>query len=76
MPVTPWFMCARTPNSEPQMACRNKYPECANCINREYDPFQCDDCEDASNFESDSDDDDAFDNSEELSFDEFKSLIG
>lgn len=28
-----------------------KYPECEYCMNKEYDPLACDDCEDADNFE-------------------------
>lgn len=29
------------------MSCgSNKYPECATCLNRENDPFECEDCED------------------------------
>lgn len=48
-----------------------KYPECEGCINRELDPFQCEDCEDACNFEpyeDDFDDDDV----EDMTIDEFK----
>lgn len=29
------------------------FPDCASCINREHDPFECEDCEDASNWEGD-----------------------
>ena len=29
----------------------NGYPECESCINGEFDPFECDDCEDGSNWE-------------------------
>jgi hypothetical protein len=32
------------------------YPECGSCINREHDPFECDDCDDASNYIPDEDD--------------------
>ena len=33
--------------------CRNSkdFPQCQSCINREFDPFQCIDCDNASNFE-------------------------
>lgn len=30
----------------------NKYPECETCLNREYDPFQCDMCEEGSHYEN------------------------
>ena len=29
----------------------DKFPECEHCMNKEFDPFQCDDCDEASNFE-------------------------
>lgn len=29
----------------------NKYEACKDCVNREFDPFECDDCVDADNFE-------------------------
>jgi hypothetical protein len=29
----------------------DKFPECEGCMNKDFDPFQCDDCEDACNFE-------------------------
>lgn len=29
-----------------------KFPECRICINREFDPFQCDSCENGSNLET------------------------
>lgn len=49
----------------------DKYPECANCINRELDPFECEDCDDASNFEPYEEDEDMED-SEEMTLEEFK----
>jgi hypothetical protein len=27
------------------------YPECDSCLNREFDPFQCESCDDGSNYE-------------------------
>ncbi|MDR9847036.1 hypothetical protein [Herbaspirillum huttiense] len=27
------------------------YDECDSCVNAEFDPFECDDCEDGSNWE-------------------------
>ena len=32
--------------------CASPYPECDSCVNREHDPEQCEDCDDASNYES------------------------
>ncbi|UUZ75502.1 hypothetical protein LP414_27690 [Polaromonas sp. P1(28)-13] len=29
------------------------YPGCDSCINREHDPFQCEECDDESNWEGD-----------------------
>ena len=48
----------------------DKFPECAECMNKEFDPFQCDTCEDACNFEPYEDDYD--DSSESMSISEFK----
>ncbi len=49
----------------------DKFPECADCINKELDPFQCDSCEDGCNFEPYESDDDMED-SEEMTLEEFK----
>jgi hypothetical protein len=51
-----------------------QYPECGSCLNREFDPFQCEDCEDASNYEPD-EDGDLEDQAEDMTLDEFRSLI-
>ena len=48
-----------------------EFPECGSCINREHDPFQCDDCEDASNYEPDEDSD----SYEEMTYEDFKTLL-
>ena len=32
------------------------YPGCDSCINKEYDPFECEDCDDESNWEGDESD--------------------
>lgn len=45
------------------------FPECATCLNREFDPFQCKDCEDASNYEPEEEGD-----SEDISYEDFKSI--
>ena len=44
-------------------------PECEGCINKEFDPFQCDTCVDGSNWEGE-------DIEEELTYAEFKGLFG
>lgn len=46
-----------------------KYAECDSCINREYDPFECESCEDASNFEPY--DDDMDDEESSMSYSDF-----
>jgi hypothetical protein len=46
----------------------NKYEECETCINKEYDPFQCETCEDGSNYESD-------DDAESLTITEFAEMM-
>jgi hypothetical protein len=47
----------------------DKFPECESCMNKELDPFQCDDCEDACNFEPYEEEEDA--SVEEMSIQEF-----
>jgi hypothetical protein len=49
---------------------KREFPECVDCINKEFDPFQCETCIDGSNFEGE--DDDA---SEELTYAEFIDLF-
>lgn len=49
-----------------------QYPECDTCINREYDPFQCESCNHGSNYEPE---DDGEDTSEEMSYGEFVTWI-
>lgn len=56
MPATLSFICANDLKFD--MARGNKgYPECESCVNREFDPFQCDSCEDGSNYESEEEQD-------------------
>lgn len=50
----------------------NGYEECRTCINREHDPFQCEDCVDGDLYEPDDDVEDAV---EEISFDELRTLL-
>lgn len=45
-----------------------RFPDCENCINKEYDPFQCERCEDGSNCELE-------DDTEELTYAEFIDLL-
>ncbi|MFM0095653.1 hypothetical protein PQQ87_08570 [Paraburkholderia nemoris] len=38
--------------------CNGKgFPECQSCINRQHDPFECETCDDGSNYEPPEDDD-------------------
>lgn len=46
-----------------------KYEECRRCVNHEFDPFQCEDCDKASNFEAKEPDDEDF--YQEMSISEF-----
>jgi hypothetical protein len=51
-----------------------KYEECESCLNREFDPFQCIDCEDAENFEPE-DHSREPDVEEDLSYEEFVGMF-
>lgn len=56
------------------------FPECESCINREFDPDQCEDCDDASNYEPDEEEDmgsvpDDEEVVEEMTYDDFKSMF-
>lgn len=55
--------------STPQM---NKFPECEDCMNKSFDPFQCEDCEDACNFEPYEDEEDSGSDAEDMTIEEFK----
>lgn len=47
--------------------CNGKgYPGCDSCVNRESDPFECEDCEDESHWDGDSFDDN-FDDDDDFS---------
>lgn len=48
-----------------------RFAECRTCINREFDPFQCETCEDASNYEPEEEGDDI----EDIDYGEFLGLI-
>lgn len=57
------------------MKAEDKFPECETCINRVFDPDQCDSCEDACNFEPGDDEEDFFeDDSETMTIQQFKSF--
>ena len=51
MPVTRLPICANDSNAKAEMSKCNKYDECDDCSNLEYDPFACEECVDLSNFE-------------------------
>lgn len=67
------FLLKRT-----EMASTNKFEECSRCVNREFDPFECDDCVDACNFEPYEEDEDIDDSNEEyveeMTISEFKNF--
>jgi hypothetical protein len=47
---------------------KRHYQECEGCVNKEFDPFQCETCIDGSNCESE-------DTSEELTYDQFMNMV-
>lgn len=52
----------------------NEYKECAICINRELDPSECEECEEAGNFEGGDETKDA-EEVEWLTFHEFRNYM-
>ncbi|WP_297478361.1 hypothetical protein [Ferrovum sp.] len=48
-----------------------KYDECEYCVNADYDPDQCEECEDASNFSPEDDENGV----EEMSYQEFIGML-
>lgn len=50
------------------------YPGCSSCINMEHDPFECEDCDDESNWEGD-DFGDNVNDVEDISMSELVDLI-
>lgn len=71
MPATLLFISSNVQpkaDEDDDMPSEDLYPECATCINREYDPFECESCTEASNYEEESDE-------EELSYPEFIDLF-
>ena len=72
MPATPLsIFLKQAAQAETPVKC-DKYPECETCINREFDPFACEDCEDGSNYEPEDDDDYEDTDSEDMNITEFK----
>lgn len=43
------------------------FPECATCVNREFDPFECEKCKEGSNWEGE-------DDSEEITIHDLKNI--
>ena len=68
MPETLSFISCQDSRSEDV----DKFPECAECMNREFDPFQCESCEDACNFEPYEDEYEPDDSTQEMTISEFK----
>jgi hypothetical protein len=52
------------------------YPGCSSCINKEMDPFQCEECVDESKWEGNEDSDTVDDTVEELSVADLRGLCG
>lgn len=55
------------------------FEECDSCLNREHDPFECDDCEDASNYIPENDEgdyDSATDTNTENTYDDLMQRMG
>jgi hypothetical protein len=50
----------------------NKFPECEDCMNKAFDPFQCEECEDACNFEPYEEEEDRTSDVEDMTIEEFK----
>lgn len=50
MPEMPSSTSSREQKAE-EVKGMNKFPECEDCMNKAFDPFQCEECEDACNFE-------------------------
>ncbi len=64
--VTLWYSFSDKENEK--VKC-DKYEFCEACINREFDPFQCDTCDDGSNF------DDGEGDVEEMSYKDFIKML-
>lgn len=60
MPATRWFTCWAGCAMAPKPVKGSKgYPECRRCLNAEFDPFACEDCDKGSKFEPVDDGEDA-----------------
>lgn len=51
MPAMPLSICSRQSEKAETPVASNKFPECETCVNREFDPFACEECEDADLYE-------------------------
>lgn len=69
-PATHWFTLSITPEHKSHMTKCGSFEECDTCVNEEFDPFQCEDCEDASNYEPIEE----YDEEEAMTLDEFRNL--
>lgn len=73
MLATPLFTCSQRKTDT--VKAEDKYEECDSCINRKYDPEQCEDCDEADNFEpyDDGDEDSLHDSeAEDMTIEQFK----
>lgn len=71
MPAMPLSICSR----KTDVKAEDKFEECDSCVNRKYDPEQCDDCDEADNFEpyDDMDEDSLHDTeTEDMTIEQFK----
>lgn len=68
----PWSTCLQR-KTDPVKA-EDKYEECDSCINRRYDPEQCEDCDEADNFEPYDDEEGSLhdEEAEDMTIEQFK----
>lgn len=73
MQAMPWSICSQRKTDT--VKAEDKYEECDSCINRKYDPEQCEDCDEADNFEPYDDEDEGSlhdEEAEEMTIEQFK----
>jgi len=71
MPAMPLFTSC--PRKNDPVKAEDRFEECDGCINRKYDPEQCDECEDADHFEPYEEEDSLHDEeSEDMTIEQFK----
>ena len=71
MPEMPLFTSSEKVKSE-RVEGMNKFPECDECMNQSFDPFACETCEDACNFEPYEEEEDRVSDAEDMTIAEFK----